>query len=567
MAQQNRNWRFYGRAKAKKNLKESLGFFMEPDQRTFSAISVSGRRWVGKTHLIKEVLKEDPHHVPFIYYEVPDKQKKEYKDYTLDDALADFEKLAAKAGFPDIMDQLPLPLDRPYYTVWSKCEDLILILMKRGVTLVLDEYHQAVPLGLSIPVIKAINVMRTDFSRDYTGKIILTGSHQQKFDQLFERDAALHGRISSGVRLEQWSVRTTMEMASEQGLLARPSQFLTLWTAYGGMPSHWKRYCTEARYSNLHTMHNMNEWRQALLDIEGENLVSVKGERFDDRAFIELQPEHRKLLLWIAQNHLKKGVKVKDIAIEGTFGNENDINEKMVFFHDRLKLMDMVEPFDRKDFGKWQISDNNTLFQLNVFRELFESLIRKTQTDLDKIIREISFKEPPILRLETLEGVALERLTAKYYEAMEDTRWVRPSVEQSGFDADIDIMAIRFVDGQGVLYLADAKRNAEKYVTEYRNKTMEVKTRQDNFMNALPDNDTMETLRQMERKRVLVSTHFDAKQRRAIEKGGVFNTLDIPEMARELGFDPAPVLAPDSPPEPKMEDDGTLEPPSSSMRP
>lgn len=82
MSNATRLWRFYGRAKAKKNLKESLGFFMEPDQRTFSAIGVSGRRWVGETHLIKEVLKEDPYNVLFIIYEVPDKQKKEYKDYT-----------------------------------------------------------------------------------------------------------------------------------------------------------------------------------------------------------------------------------------------------------------------------------------------------------------------------------------------------------------------------------------------------------------------------------------------------------------------------------------------------
>ena len=261
MSNTTRPWRFYGREKSKKNLKQSLGFFMEPDKRTFSAISVSGRRWVGKTQLIEEVLKEDPYHVPFIIYEVPDKQKKEYKDYTLDKVIVDLQKLAAQAGFPDIMDQLPLPLDHPHYTDWSKCEDFLFELMQKNMVLVFDEYHLSVHLELNIPVIKAINRVRKEFDIVFPGKIILTGSHQQKFDKLFERDAALHGRITSGVRLEQWSLRTTMEMASEQGLLARPSQFLTLWTAYGGMPSHWKRYCTEAKHRNLHTMNNMNEWR------------------------------------------------------------------------------------------------------------------------------------------------------------------------------------------------------------------------------------------------------------------------------------------------------------------
>lgn len=104
---------------------------MEPDKRTFSAISVSGRRWAGKTQLIEEVLKEDLYSVPFIIYEVPDKKKTEYKDYTLDDALVDLEKLAEQAGFADIIDQLPLPLDRPYYTAWSKREGFLFILMQK----------------------------------------------------------------------------------------------------------------------------------------------------------------------------------------------------------------------------------------------------------------------------------------------------------------------------------------------------------------------------------------------------------------------------------------------------
>ncbi len=542
MTDTKRPWRFYGRQESKRLLKQALGLATKPYEQGFSMVRVRGRRWVGKTQLVKEIQNDAPTDWPFIYYEVPDKQKREFRHYSLEKVIEDLLKLAELAGFPEISDRLTLPVEHPHYTDWSKCEDLLLNLMRKGVILVLDEFDHAVPLELTIPVKRAVDVINKEHGQGYAGQMVVMGSHQQKFDDLFASDAPFYGRDSSVISLEQWSLRTVLEMATDQGILTRPDQFLTLWTAYGGMPSHWKRYCTGKTYAHLRTVENIDVWRRNFLEIEEYNLWSSKYERFDDRAYVELKPEHSELLLWIAQNHLKKGVKVKDIAIEGTFGNEKDINEKMVFFQNKLKLMDMVRPFDRKDFGKWQISDNNTLFQLNVFRELFENLNRETQTDLDKIIREPSFKETPILRLETLEGAALERLTAKYYEAMGDTRWVRSSVEQGGFDGDIDIMAIMFVDGQGVLYLVDAKRNAEKYVTEYRDKTMEVKTRQDNFMNALPDNDTMKTLRQMERKRVLVSTHFDAKKRKAIEKGGDFNTLDIPEMAREYGFDPGPVL-------------------------
>ena len=551
MSNTNRPWRFYGRAKSKKNLKESLGFFMEPDKRTFSAISVSGRRWVGKTQLIEEVLKEDPYHVPFIIYEVPDKQKKEYKDYTIDHAFSDLQKLTEQAGFTDIMDQLPLPLDHPYYTVWSKCEDFLFILMQKKVVLVFDEYHQSVPLGLSIPVIKAINRVRKEFDIAFPGKIILTGSHQQKFDKLFERDAALHGRITSGVRLEQWSLRTTMEMASEQGLLASPNQFLTLWTAYGGMPSHWKRYCTGERYRHLHTMNNMNEWRQALLDIEGENLVSVKGERYDDRAYIELQDIHRRILLWIAENHFVKGARVRDIAKAQPFqnetdkkelGDENAIRQKMLFFCDRLNLMGLKKSLDGRDVDRWQISDNNTLFQLHVFKEILASEKINTPIDVSKLTRNPQGKSITLRRLETLEGHALERLAAQYYETCRSIRWVQSSVDQRGFNGDIDVMAIGWENDRPNLYLGDAKRNAEIYTPE---KIEEVSKMQDEFMKALPKNKDMETLRQIECYRFLVAAHFDTVTRDRIQENSEFFVLDIPDMAREYGFDPGPVLVSD----------------------
>ncbi len=84
-------------------------------------------------------------------------------------------------------------------------------------------------------------------------------------------------------------------------------------------------------------MNNMNEWRQALLDIERENLVSMKGERFDGRAFIELRPEHRDILLWIAENHPNKGLRVGDVARGFELVNEDFIYKNLDFLWDRLK--------------------------------------------------------------------------------------------------------------------------------------------------------------------------------------------------------------------------------------
>ena len=185
-----------------------------------------------------------------------------------------------------------------------------------------------------------------------------------------------------------------MDMATDQGLLARPSKFLTLWTAYGGMPSHWQRYCTSDDYSHLHIIENMNEWRQAFLDIERDNLVSVKGERFDDRAFIELQDIHRRILLWVAEHHFVKGARVGDIARAPRFQNAEDqkelgdahaIREKMLFFCERLNLMELKKSLDGRDVDRWQITDNNTLFQLHVFKEILASPKSNTAEDVAKL--------------------------------------------------------------------------------------------------------------------------------------------------------------------------------------
>ena len=569
MSNTTRPWRFYGREKSKKNLKQSLGFFREPDKRTFSAIRVSGRRRVGKTRLIEEVLKEDPASWPFIYYEVPDKEGMDFEDYTLDKVIVDLQKLAERAGFPDIMDQLPLPLDHPHYTDWSKCEDFLFELMQKNVVLVLDEFHLSVHLELNIPVKKAIDRILKNFDIRFPGKIILTGSHQQKFDRMFERDASFHGRVSSGVHLEQWSLRTIMDMASEQGLLARPNQFLTLWTAYGGMPSHWQRYCTADKYSHLHKIEDMDEWRQAFLDIERDNLVTVKGERFDDRAFVELQPIHRDILLWIAENHPNKGLRAADVARGFEFGNEDIIYKNLDFLRDRLKLMDTIWPIDKVDKCKWLITDNNTVFQLNVFREIFKTRkhTRKPGFGLRDPDKPDQSTDTPLDRLKTLEGHALERITAEYFETLAGMQWVRPSVEHGGFRGDMDIMAIRWEDNENVLYLAEAKRNTRSFRS-----ITDIRKYQDAFLNSLSkeaDNaEELDKLRHLNCRRFLVAPHFTDQKRLDIEKDGTFEILDIPKMARGLGFDPAPMIKPESPPEPKMEDEHTPEPPkSSSLRP
>lgn len=182
-------------------------------------------------------------------------------------------------------------------------------------------------------------------------------------------------------------------------------------------------------------MNNMNEWRQALLDIEGENLVSEKGERFDDRAFVELRLEHRDILLWIAKNHPNKGLRVGDVARGFELVNEGFIYKNLDFLRDRLKLMDIIWPIDKVGKCKWLITDNNTVFQLNVFREMFKTRkhARKPSFALRDPDKPDKSTDAPLDRLKTLEGHALKRIAAEYFETLSGIQWVQPSVEHGRF--------------------------------------------------------------------------------------------------------------------------------------
>ena len=89
------------------------------------------------------------------------------------------------------------------------------------------------------------------------------GSHQQKFDAMWESTAPLFQRNDGYIRLHQWKLSTVMEMAAEQGILESPGRFLALWTAFGGMPRNWERYCIGQRYAHLHDIEDQKAWRKA----------------------------------------------------------------------------------------------------------------------------------------------------------------------------------------------------------------------------------------------------------------------------------------------------------------
>jgi len=208
------------------------------------------------------------------------------------------------------------------------------------------------------------------------GKIVIMGSHQQKIDDQFKSNAALYQRDDNHVRLQHWTLPITMAMAAEQGILADPGKFLTLWTAYGGMSRNWERYCIGPRYTHLHGINDEISWRKAFLAVEHEVLKGPM-ERFDDRAFIELDEQHRDLLLWIGRGPVK-GQYLHEAPKQLRTGAEKQKSVHVLSrWHELLKTK---APVMTRNFPRWVMADNNTRMQINVFRELVSSP-RTKETD------------------------------------------------------------------------------------------------------------------------------------------------------------------------------------------
>ena len=267
-----------------------------------------------------------------------------------------------------------LPERGPYHSSSLWFQEILRTLIHAGTIVVLDEFHHADDLGIVSGVKLVIDGFEAVNAPQVTGKLVMTGSHQQHLLRMFRSDQPLYGRFSGSLRLDPWPVSTVLEMAAEQGYLRYPKRFLTLWTAYGGIPKHWKRLAADDNYVQLRQFDAWPDdtaWRRAFLERERQVLAD-RSERFNSRAFVELAAVHREALLWLAQNHPKAAT---DKQIAAGIGMKGDprVSDALDLLQDHLQLVELTEQFFVGGTEQWRISDNSTLFQISVFPQLFST--------------------------------------------------------------------------------------------------------------------------------------------------------------------------------------------------
>ncbi|MCY4260224.1 MAG: ATP-binding protein [Rhodobacteraceae bacterium] len=538
-------WGFYGRETELARLIRWLEFEEPRHNRRFSATSIHGPRGVGKTHLVETAMTV-ANDVPVILFEVPaiadDRSFSEGESF-FHRVNENLLNAAERSGNKDI--RAGLPADSTPVGPGLRHQDILTALLQAGVVVVYDEFQRGAAFGLVDAVKVVIDRADHDHRNPPPGKIVLMGSHQQEFRDLFHAKAPLYQR-TEGIVLHPWRIRTVLQMAAEHGILANPGRFLTLWTAYGGLPRHWSRYCTHQDYAHLHAMGDEETWRRAFLAIEIERF-KVPTNSWKDKAHIELRPLDRDILLHIGRDHplgIRQDrlhdhlVKTLPASRKKSFSGQR-LLRALESLRDDLALLDRSGPFMQDGWDRWFITSNPTLFEITAAPAPIHGRQNRDRSPRWKA----ESGGIPIGKIEQLEGVMLERLAAEGFLLHPDVDWAEAHVWRPDCEGkDIDLMAVSGTETiPRALWLGEAKRDPKTHTPR--------RTRADHdaFIAAIGRDDPafVKDLAKTELTRVLISPLFTEQQKAGYGKAG-FACIDIHTFAMWCGIDPAPVPSNDS---------------------
>jgi len=552
-------WGFYGRKEELDRLQEMLE--LRPDlkrPRRFGAYCVMGRRGVGKTQLLKESVRRSKPEFPVVEFEFQRGENSATCLERLVDAIV-------QQGHGALLDSLEPR--RPTEQDNTRFRAVAAHLIGKGAVVSLDEFHHADKHEFFGGLVSEIKQMIDGFAgvggAHPPGKLLLMGSHQQRMANLFACDQPLHQRMKGGLKLRQWSVRDVTGMAAEQGFLSRPGRFLTLWTAYGGVPRYWERFATDhARTDEFHAEADDEGWRRKFIETERRRLDD-NAERFDAYVYASLERDLQLVLLMIARNP-RGGMTANDVAMQ--FRREKDrlgataeavdpaddlvaeavreeaesgpvtagmVESELVKLRRRLDLVvGSSEYLDVRTPAKWRIHDLNSLFQLQMFPELFARGKGQDDEDVSEPRSDVHLR-----RLHDLEGRTFERFCAEWLRDLPDVerRNSRHGVRRGNL-ADVDVLAETGEGGNARLLLGGCKRNPG------RHDPVALRRQLDAFAGSLAGvkgyhrGDAGRQLG-LPRRYAAFSPEFDESSASRLEAEG-FECFDIRAMAGELGIDP-----------------------------
>ena len=406
--------------------------------------------------------------------------------------------------------------------------------MNQGAVVVLDEFQYALETTLINAIKDVIDHFKSARSlprrEGKYGKLIITGSRHQTLFEIFEKTGPLCGRIDTHIALQEWRLKTILELASDHGFLRYPGRFLSMYSALGGLPQDWRRFVEmDDRRESLDSHESDEAWRRAFIAEQLAWLMGYPKERlWTSAAYIELAETSREVCLLLGRN--QGGLSSQEIAeeIKNSWNkDEMDVHRSLELLHTHLQLIDCAATYTGGN-PRWRISHHPALFQISVMDRFahIESMERDPVS------------ERCVAQLEHLDRTMIKRLAASWALELEGVSSSQWGVSMPGA-ADIDLLARQQIHDHEMLITGSCERQA----TAHR---PQILTRQfNNFVAKVQDHDRQAEaeLRALPHRRLLISPHFTPAQRKTYADSG-FECVDIPDMAYRLGIPREPATEP-----------------------
>lgn len=444
-------WQFYGRNDQLASLKTIFS------RRRWFFAKVSGRRRIGKTTLIQRALRAADSGQAIFYMQVPDSEPTGVIS-AVNDALETF-------AVPT--DQFPRPQNLAQFA------NLIEAMVRAGYILVLDEFQYFNRKGYEefCSLLQAAVDRLSSRAEEVPGGLIVLGSIQTEMIALLEdRKAPLFNRVTDSIDLTHLDIASIYELLTDHSD-ASPERLLFLWNLFEGVPKF---------YRDCYEQNVLAADRQTLLKrifFESSSPLRTEAENW----FLhELRGKYDVVLKYVARNPGKMHADLVQAIRVASDNPDAQIAGSLRVLIERLQLIERKLPvFAKPDArrSRYYIADN---FLRSWLAALANQVSASAFRPVDQLVREAD------LRLEQMEGSALEKLAGQLYQARSGkgigdfplTQCIQGYWDKS--DTELDLVAVN--DMEEVIRFGSCKRSPSKLISDINN----LKGHGDRFLKAFP---------------------------------------------------------------------------------
>ena len=437
-------WTFYGRTEPLADLSRIVSsgrwFFCR----------IEGRRRIGKTTLISHLARNNAmlsNHL--VYMQVPDSDERDVAA-TFQRALKDSDHSLARQLSARVVD-------------FATMANVIGALCRDGLVIVIDEFQYFTRTALSSfsSFLQAEVDKLRNSSLSHGGLFVLGSLHADMNLLLEDAGSPLFGRLTQRIRLDHWDFEDLVSVFRNQEVLA-PSQWLTLWTFFEGVPKFYHDAFEQDLYQVAPEV-----FSDELLTRMFIRSSSPLSEEADTWFLRELRGRHLAILTFLAEHpgcghgDLLAGVgaPVEKTQIGGYL-------TKLVQNYEMIVKLNPVFSDGKSRNARYYIADNFLQAWLSVAKPAREAARMKS------LERTLELARP---RLESLEGFAFEKLVRKLHEecsrkgkgdfelsSLQMGFWNRP--KDASRSIEIDLVALDETNQR--IRFGSCKRSADAHTNE-----------------------------------------------------------------------------------------------------